>query len=74
MRESTLTLGFIIVLNRVTPQRKANEVEDAKSYLAEYPEFELAETSSSLTKAWAYRTVWLQAGECAVESIRQSKS
>lgn len=51
-RDLNPDLRVLVVLNRVSPQGKANEVEDAKSYLAEYPEFELAETVLVTAKAW----------------------
>lgn len=40
------------MLNRVSPQGKANEVADAKTYIADYPEFDLANTVLVTAKAW----------------------
>lgn len=51
-RDLNPDLDVLVVLNRVSPQGKASEVEDAKAYLSEYPEFCLASTVLVTAKAW----------------------
>lgn len=51
-RDLNPDLDVLVVLNRVSPQGKASEVEDAKAYLSEYPEFRLASTVLVTAKAW----------------------
>lgn len=51
-RDLNDALQVLVVLNRVSPQGKANEVADAKTYIADYPEFDLASTVLVTAKAW----------------------
>lgn len=51
-RDLNEALQVLVVLNRVSPQGKANEVADAKTYIADYPEFDLASTVLVTAKAW----------------------
>lgn len=51
-RDLNDALKVLVVLNRVSPQGKANEVADAKTYIADYPEFDLASTVLVTAKAW----------------------
>lgn len=51
-RDLNEALQVLVVLNRVSPQGKANEVADAKAYIADYPEFDLANTVLVTAKAW----------------------
>lgn len=51
-RDLNDALQVLVVLNRVSPQGKANEVADAKTYIADYPEFNLASTVLVTAKAW----------------------
>ena len=49
-RDMNPDLRVLVVLNRVSPQGRASEV--SKEYIADYPEFELAETVITTTSAW----------------------
>ena len=51
-RDLNPDLDVLVVLNRVSPQGRANEVGDAKTYLSDYPEFRLANTVFVTAKAW----------------------
>lgn len=51
-RDLNEALQVLVVLNRVSPQGKANEVADAKTYIADYSEFDLASTVLVTAKAW----------------------
>lgn len=52
-RDMNPELRVLVVLNRVSPQGRASEVASAKEYIADYPEFELAETVITTTSAWS---------------------
>ena len=51
-RDMNPDLRVLVVLNRVSPQGRTGEVSSAKEYIADYPEFELAETVITTTSAW----------------------
>lgn len=46
-------LTALVVLNRVSPQGARYEIEDAKTYLQDFPGFRLAETVLTTSKAWS---------------------
>ena len=46
-------LSVVVVLNRVSPQGARYEIEDAKAYLEDFPNFRLAETVLTTAKAWS---------------------
>ena len=52
-RDMNPELRVLVALNRVSPQGRASEVAAAKEYIADYPEFELAETVITTTSAWS---------------------
>lgn len=52
-RDLNPELRVLVVLNRVSPQARASEVAGAKEYIADYPEFELANTVITTTSAWS---------------------
>lgn len=46
-------LTVLVVLNRVSPQGSRYEIADAKAYLEDFPQFQLAETVLTTAKAWS---------------------
>lgn len=52
-RDYNPELIALVVLNRVSAQGTRYEVEDAKTYVADFPEFELSETVITASKEWS---------------------
>lgn len=51
-RDINPDLDVLVVLNKVSPQGKANEVAEAKEIITEYPDWRLAQTVIVTAKAW----------------------